>query len=292
MGHLKKNENELSPDWAKKGGGPMKRNTRRKVPAVLPALPVLLVTALLFCLFSPFAAAQTQTEEWVETGRFGAEEPKPPQAAPGGTGLGDRWLYLGLRAGPSLRFYTPAEDTRFTGGDTLSVSLDAALYAGLQILPFLSLQAEAVFTWDNASLWAYRAGSGPDLYDRYTKEYTAFSFQFPLMIKFDFYPGSFRLSPFMGAYYLVAPGKIEASNSLNSDQQSLEYEISPPFGLLGGLSGAMKFGPGLIIADLRYAADLGEFKGRNGDFDTFKRGAVSLTVGYEFGFFTRGAGHE
>jgi hypothetical protein len=59
-------------------------------------------------------------------------------------------------------------------------------------------------------------------------------------------------------------------------------------GFLGGLSGAMKFGPGMIIADLRYAADLGDFEAR--DTKIFRRSMVSFTVGYELGFFTKQKG--
>jgi hypothetical protein len=241
----------------------------------------------LFCLFPAFAAAQTRTEEWVDTGRFGAEEPDDPGAADTAEkGFTADWLYVGLRAGPSLRFYTPAADTPYTGGDTLSVSLDLALEARVQVLAFLSIQAELMFTWDNASLWAYRGT--PHL--RYTKDYRSFSFRIPLVVKYDFYPGRFRLSPFIGAYCVLPLGKLEASNSLDNSRQSLSYELSSPLGLLGGLSGALQFGPGVIIADLRYAADLGEFKGRDTAMEKFRRSMVSFTVGYEFGFFPKKKG--
>jgi hypothetical protein len=261
----------------------MKRHPRRKLPAVLP----LLVTALLFAA-PRSASAQTRTEEWVETGRFGAEEPKDAGTEAAENGLAADWLYLGLRTGPSLRFYTPADDIRYTGGDTLSVSLDMAFQANVQVLSFLSIQAEAVFTWDNASVWAYKNVSGNAV--RYTKDYTAFSLRFPLLVKFDFYPGRFKISPFFGAYYLLPLGQIKASDSLNGNRESLSYELSPPFGLTGGLSGAMKFGPGMIIADLRYAADLGEFKAKNGGMEKFQRSMISFTIGYELGFFAKRKG--
>ncbi|MDR0586544.1 MAG: hypothetical protein LBG26_04835, partial [Treponema sp.] len=220
-------------------------------------------------------------------GRFGAEEPEEPAAPPAAEkGLDTDWLYLGLRAGPSLRFYTPSNDIPYTGGDTLSVALDMALQANVRLLSFLSVQAEAVFTWDNASMWAY-VGT-VNAYDRYTSDFTAFSFQFPFLVKFDFYPGNFRLSPFVGAYYLLPLGKLEASNSLNNDKESLSYRVSPSAGFLGGLSGAMKFGPGMLIADLRYAADLGDF--RAAGTKIFKRSMISFTVGYELGFFPKQKG--
>ncbi|MDR1506247.1 MAG: hypothetical protein LBI67_04015 [Treponema sp.] len=261
----------------------MKKHPRQKLPSA--AVTALLFTALLFAV--PPLFAQTRTEEWVETGRFGTEEPEDPgaQAAPA-KGLDTDWLYLGLRTGPSLRFYTPSDDTPFTGGDTMSVALDIALQANLRLLSFLSVQTEAVFTWDKASMWAY---TGPiTSYNRYTKDYTALSFQIPLIVKFDFYPRDFRLSPFIGAYYLLSLGKLKASDSLSGGKESLSYKVSPSVGFLGGLSGAMQFGPGMLIADLRYAADLGEFEARGAE--VFGRRMISFTVGYELGFFTKQKG--
>jgi hypothetical protein len=274
----------------KKGDGPMKGYFRRKIrgealPAAWPAAPVLL---LLLCLFPPPAAAQTRTEEEVDTGRFGAEEPEDSGAVPE-EDINGKWLRLGLRLGPSLRFYTPSDDTPYTGGDTRAVSMDLALQANLRILPFLSVQAEAIFTWDNASLWAYRKGDNDEV-DRYTNDYTVFFLQFPLLVKFDFYPGKFKISPFFGGYCMVPLGNMGASNSLGGGEHSFSWRVSPPLGLLAGISGARKMGPGAIIADLRYAADLGGIEARNGGTEEFMRGAISLTVGYELGFFSRKGG--
>jgi hypothetical protein len=274
----------------------MKRNPRRKTPVAASAIltvPVVLTApaALFLLLFAvlplPFAAAQSRTEEWVDTGRFGAEEPENGGGAAAARGINSDRLYLGLRAGPSLRFYTSADDTPYTGGDTHAPSLDMAFQANLRILSFLSVQAEALFTWDNASVWAYRSASPTD---RYTKDYTAFSLQFPLLVRLDFYPGKFRVSPFLGVYYLLALGKLKASESLQEGGRSLDYRVSPPIGLLGGLSGAVKFGPGMIFADLRYAADLGTFRAGDGSIEEFRRGMVSLTAGYELGFFAKKQG--
>jgi hypothetical protein len=268
----------------KKGDGSMKGYFRRKIrrAALLAALFPL------FCICSPFAAAQTRTEEEVTTGRFGAEEPEDPGAAAPEKGLDTDWLYLGVRTGPSLRFYTPSDDTRFTGNDTNAVSMDLAFQVNLKVLSFLSIQAEMVFTWDRASLWAYSGGS---MSDRYSRDYTGFSLQFPLIAQFDFYPGRFRISPFLGVYFLVPLGKLQAESSLNGESRSMDYKFSPPLGLLGGLNGALKFGPGAIVADLRYAADLGKLEAAEGKIQEFKRGMISLTVGYEFGFFTKKRGN-
>jgi hypothetical protein len=244
---------------------------------------------LLICCLFPFpAASQTRTEEWVETGRFGAEEPEDSGTAQE-EDLNAKWLRLGLRAGPSIRIYTPSRDPRYTGGDTYTAVLDLAFQANLRVLPFLSVQAEAVFTWDNASLWAYQSS-----HIRYTNDYTAFSLQFPLLVKLDFYPGIFKVSPFLGLYYVTPLGRLKVSDSLgNNSGKTLSCRFSPPLGLVGGLSGALKLGPGAVIADLRYAVDFGDLKAKNGSIDEFRRSMISLSVGYELGFFTRKGGtHE
>ncbi|MDR1105475.1 MAG: hypothetical protein LBL44_03875 [Treponema sp.] len=259
----------------------MKKYTGRK------ALPAVL---LLLCLFPLPVSGQTRTEEVVDTGRFGAEEPEDSGTV-AEEDINDKWLRLGLRAGPSFRFYTPSNDTPYTGGDTQSVSMDLSLQANLRVLPFLSVQAEMVFTWDNASLWAYRLGTNNET-DRYTNDYTAFSLQFPLLVKLDLYPGAFKISPFLGAYLLAPLGKLKASSSLGGGKSSLSWSLSPPLGFLAGVSGSRKVGPGAVIADLRYTADLGALKAKGGTIQEFRRGAVSLTVGYELGFFTRQKGER
>ncbi|MDR1430367.1 MAG: hypothetical protein LBI85_08770 [Spirochaetaceae bacterium] len=263
----------------------MKGYFRRKtqVPVSRTPAPLVLLLAALLCPVFPLSS-QTRTEEWVETGRFGTEETEENSTA-GKEDLNDQWVRLGLRAGPSLRFYTPENDTRYTGNDTHAAALDLAFQANLRVLPFLSVQAEAVLTWDNASLWAYTSDA-----IRYTRDYTAFSLQFPLLVKLDFYPGRFKLSPFLGLYYLAPLGRLKASNSLDDETHSLSYRMSPPLGFTGGMSGALALGPGALIADLRYASDFGSLEAKNGSMEGFRRAAISLTVGYEMGFFSRKGG--
>jgi hypothetical protein len=264
-------------------------------PVPRPALLGL----LLFCLGLPFAAAQTEgssviREEIVDTGRFGAEEPPPLQgaASPEAGGLGAHWLYLGLRTGPSFRFYTPAKDTPYTGGDTFAPSLDIAFQANVRVLPFLSVQGEMLFTWDNASCWAYyRRGTYET--ERYTRDYTSFSLQFPFTVQVNLYPGKFRVSPFAGIYLLAPLGDLRATNSRDSDEQRYSYVYSPPLGLVGGLNIALKMGSGLLFGDLRYAADLGEAKPDQGEIRQYRRSMVSLTLGYEWALLLKkGEAHE
>jgi hypothetical protein len=260
----------------------MRKNPRWK--AVVPLL------VLLCCLFAPCVAAQTRTD--VDTGRFGAEEPELQDAAPRvDPDFFSHRLYLGLRAGPSFRFYTPAKDTPYTGGDTFAPSMDIAFQANLRLLSFLSVQAEIVVTWDNASCWAYdRQGNEME---RYTRDYTTGSLQFPFTVHADLYPGKFKLSPFAGIYLLAPLGELRATDSRGSGTQTDTYVFSPPLGFLGGASLALKMGSGIFFGDLRYMADLGEPKPGHTAILSYRRTMVSLTLGYGWAFLAaKGAGHE
>jgi hypothetical protein len=250
----------------------------------------VLPLAAVFLLFSmaPFFAAAQTTEEHIETGRFGAGEPVNEEAEPVvGTTYKNHWLFLGLRTGPSLRFYTPSGDTAFTGGDTYSASLDAGIQASFQLIPAVSIQAEAVFTWDKASTWQYALNPNKDDLDRYARTFTGFSLQFPITAKLNFYPGKFRVSPFFGGYVLLPLGEMKTGSPLDSEK-TFSYSLSPPLGLLGGLSVGVPLGPGMIFADIRYAADLAEPELKDGGgITTYRRHMAVLSFGYEFGLFKK-----
>ncbi|MDR2047854.1 MAG: hypothetical protein LBP69_00215 [Treponema sp.] len=248
-----------------------------------------LAAALLLFSMAPFFAAAQTTEERIERGRYGASDPVAEEAdSGGGENHHNRWFFLGVRVGPSVRIYTPSEDTAFTGGDTYSPSLEAGIQASLQIVSFFSIQAEAIFTWDNASVWQYTLNTnGRDL-DRYTRRFTGLSLHFPLVAKLNFYPGKFRVSPFFGGYFLLPLGEIKTDSPID-EEESFEYSLSPPFGLLGGLSAGFPLGPGTIFADIRYAADLSgpELKD-SGGISAYRRHGAALSFGYEFGLFKKG----
>jgi hypothetical protein len=252
-----------------------------------PVLP--LMAALLFFGMAPFFAAAQISEERIETGRFGAEEPESEDGSgPGGKTYKNHWLFLGARLGSSLpAFYTPEGDTAFTGGDTYSLSLDLGLQASVQLFSRLSLQAEVNVVLDRGSLWFYALNSNGIDVDSHTRQFTGASLQFPFMAKLNFYPGKFRVSPFLGIEVLVPLGTMRV-NDLFAGERSYAYAYAPPLGLLGGLGAAFPAGPGMIFADLRFAAELGKPELREGGgVETFRRSRVVISAGYEFGFFKK-----
>ncbi|MDR2444702.1 MAG: PorT family protein [Spirochaetaceae bacterium] len=243
-----------------------------------------------FCAVSFVVSAQTVSEE-IESGRFGAEEPAAGTVPDDAVHKG-HWLFLGAHAGPSLRFYTPSGDTAFTGGDTFGVSLEAGLQADLRIAALFSVQAEMLFTWDNASVWQYALNAAGNDLDRYTRRFQSFSLQLPLTARLNFYPGRFRVSPFFGGYVVLPLGSME-TGSYKHEDESFSYTVSPPVGLLGGLCVAYPLKPGIIFADLRYAADLGNPDLHDsGGLETYRRHAVTLSLGFEFGFFQKREGSK
>ena len=246
-----------------------------------------LFAVLLFFGMAPFFAAAQTTEEQIESGRFGAEEPVAEDSEDSGAAFTykNRWLFLGARLGPSLRIYTPQGDTAFTGGDTYGPSLDTGFHANLQILPLFSLQAEMIFTLDKASVWFYTPNAGnPESVDSHTRQFTGYFLQFPFMAKLNFYPGKFRISPFLGAYGIVPLGQMTLND--NTGEETFSYSLTPSLGLLGGLSAAFPAGPGMVFADLRYAADLAEPEEGRG-IETYRGHKLVISLGYEFAFFKK-----
>jgi hypothetical protein len=240
---------------------------------------------MFFCMVSSLAPAQTR-EERIETGRFGADEPDAGDSSAEDIPYKNRWLHLGLRAGPSLGIYIPEDDTAFTGGDSYGASLSAGFQASVEITPLFSVQVEAVFTWDDGSRWEYEFVSGDNDIISYQKRFNGYSLQVPLLAKLNFYPGKFRVSPFLGPYVVVPLGRMDVEERASGG--SYAYSYSPPLGLLAGLSAAFPLGPGMIFADIRYTADFSSPELRDsGGMKTYIRNAAALSLGYEIALFKK-----
>jgi hypothetical protein len=126
--------------------------------------------------------------------------------------------------------------------------------------------------------------------DRHVRTFTGFSLEFPVMAKLNFYPGRFRISPFFGGYFILPLGEMKTGSPVD-EETSFSWSLALPLGLLGGLSVGFPLGPGMIFADIRYAADLAEPElkdsGGNGAIDTYRRHGAALSFGYEFGLFKK-----
>jgi hypothetical protein len=190
--------------------------------------------------------------------------------ATGGSGFGlgsgqdpDHWLHLGLRVGPSLRFHAPMKWTLTQG-----ISFDVGVQLMFQALPYLGIQAELIFTMDNAP---DLAATGNNLG---TQKNNFFSLMFPVIVKGTFHLNQFLIQPLVGVYFpiFLNPG----------------YKISAPVGLTAGITLGIPMGPGNILIDARYSFDFANTTWTNGASNPqYKRSMFSLTVGYEIHFLKK-----
>jgi hypothetical protein len=146
-----------------------------------------------------------------------------------------------------------------------------------QILSFLSIQTEALFTMDTATFWMRDSND-----DIHKEEYSSQSLMFPLVLKGTIRTGRFLIAPFVGMY-----GILPLSSGYSID--------GPPIGFTAGSAFGVQVGPGTLFLDARYAVDLKETvwderpdywpSARPDDYPSYQRSMLSLTVGYEWGFF-------
>jgi hypothetical protein len=190
----------------------------------------------------------------------------------------EKWLWLGLRGGSSLRFYTRPDRLPFIENDVSSfLNLNAAAQVSLHLFPWLDLQAEVNFTTDYA----------PYILDDETKTktepFTSQSLMFPLLARFNLRKGNFMAGLLGGPYFFVPLGQME--NDYYGG--SFDYKMDLPIGYTAGFNIGMKVGPGYLFLDTRWAADLGALKRASDEANLYQRSMVTLNIGYEMGFFTK-----
>jgi hypothetical protein len=201
-------------------------------------------------------------------------------------GWEEKLITAGVRSGISQRWYTEPEKIA-PGAQALN--FEGGLFVSVFLNSLLSFQAEMNFTFDNL---VYRGidrtggeGESGPVYVYANEKYTAYSLTFPLLAKVNFRPGNFRLAPFAGIYAFVPLGEaLYRRNPGGTD--SFSWSAAAPLGYIAGLETAMKLGPGLLIGDIRYSGDFGAItidKG-NGEDTAYRRGGISFTLGYAFGF--------
>ena len=193
----------------------------------------------------------------------------------------DPVLMIGLRAGLSPRWYTSSGE-RSPGAWALR--LEGGIFGAFRLNSWSALELDLLFTGDTQ---VYRGLNGQDEFD--IVKLSSVSLMIPLVFKLKFQAGPVRISPLAGIYGILPLGKTRYETNMGGSPQNAGYAISIPLGINAGLQAAVRAGPGRIFADLRYAGDFGEVRidvddqGKN--YDNYKRNMISISLGYEFGFF-------
>ncbi|MDR2397775.1 MAG: penicillin-binding protein activator LpoB [Spirochaetaceae bacterium] len=203
------------------------------------------------------------------------EASRSPQKANQNQEWKNKWLYVGLRGGVSLRNYTLQKDIPASSVD-LGITFEGAAQLSFQFTRFLALQGEGIFTQDTVKY----LGEG------YEASFTSWWVMLPVALKLTFRPGPVLIAPFAGAYFNLPMGDA-VFQILGSMDRS--YRIFAPLGFMGGLDLGVKLGPGVLFLDARYGMDSGHtsLSDSGGTLQIYTRNMISLSVGYEFGLINR-----
>lgn len=214
----------------------------------------------------------------------------PAQAGGEGDGSGDalgagtyadKWLYLGLRAGPAFGFYARAEGARYTEQAVNNFgNLNAALQASVQLLSFLSVQTEVVFATDYAPFRWLDNKTDPTQISLRGDAMSSFSLMIPLLVKYTYRQPRYYGTVFAGLYAAMPLGEMKSKSG------NFKYSFDTPAGYALGIGTGMRTGPGFLFLDIRWSADLGQTCDDKGD-PLYKRSMVSIGIGYELGLIDK-----
>jgi hypothetical protein len=197
-------------------------------------------------------------------------------------GWEDTLINVGLRSGFSQRWYTAPNET---ASGAYALNFEGGLFASVFLNSFLSLQVELNVTWDSL---VYRGisniGNKEYIPVLANEKYTSYSMTFPFFLKLNFKPGNFRIAPLAGLYVFTPLGKTSYRRTPTGEEETFSLSVDFPMGLIVGLEGAVKFGPGMLIADIRYLGDFGTITIHDADAIAYNRRMFSFTLGYAFGF--------
>jgi hypothetical protein len=172
-------------------------------------------------------------------------------------------VYLGPRTGYSTRFYRAPSGTDYVERTNLASAFQLGAYVSFRPKPFLSIQAEVLFTMDFASFTGF---TGTSL--NHT-EYRFASLMFPLTLGAFLRIGPAFVAPLAGVYAVLPLG---------------DFTVSPlPLGFTAGVEAGAQLRWGTIFLDIRYAADFGETHLDDGT-SLFRRSMVAISLGYGWGF--------
>jgi hypothetical protein len=205
----------------------------------------------------------------------------------------NRWIYVGLRAGGSFRFYIlPTLVKDYSSNFTQNFSYEVAFQLGFRFLSFMSVQMEAIFTQDNAPFRGpkFQLNESEIRYVYYTDSYNSKSLMFPVTVKFPLEFEPYIVSPFAGAYFILPLGQMEvATTEEGGTGGSYEYAYSMQLGLTFGVDLGVRLGPGILFLDLRYNGDLGNTIVQMSDGSTreYTRNMFSFSIGYELAILNK-----
>jgi hypothetical protein len=180
------------------------------------------------------------------------------------------WIYAGVRFGwnavnlnnpPSWK--EPDNRHTFTDYRSINAALSGSIAFFPESVPFFSrfsFQLEGIFTYDIGAV-------------------ESMSIMPVGLLKFQVYrQGSMLFSLFGGAYLQFSLDK----------QDTVAYSLLPPVGISAGLSFGGKLDPlpGIFSIDLRFSVDLFDTYVKADD-EGYRRMAITLSVGYEYGFITK-----
>jgi hypothetical protein len=244
--------------------------------------------ALLDWLFS-WAGKNAESASAGEAAQTGQAK-APEGAASGATARGqtpavpaaEHWLYAGLRAGLSLAWYTREEVLPFSEDMTAWFgNVEVALYGFAPLLKAGTVhrfgpQFEAAFTTDYAPFRMTDPGAGTNN----LTPFSSLSLAFPLLAKYAYTKSDHFASVFGGVYLTVPLGEMK------NDKIGGSFGVQPPLGWIAGTGMGIKAGPGTVLLEFRWAADIGETISGSEEH-IYRRSRFILSVGYEYGFFPK-----
>jgi hypothetical protein len=192
----------------------------------------------------------------------------------------NKWLYMGLQAGFSPRFYVMPGEYSKTGSsyNIPRFTFDTGLRMEIQLFPSLEqgktfsfgLQSGLDFTMDSAEFSYYdrTAGdSGP-----FQGKLSTMSISVPLLAKFNIKPGQFVLGPYGGVYFI---------------QPLSRYKLTVPLGYTGGFNIGYKIGAAsALFFDFRFSGDIGKTVIPENNV-SYNRYQLIFSMGFEWGFLTK-----
>ncbi|MDR0553833.1 MAG: hypothetical protein LBG76_03405 [Treponema sp.] len=203
----------------------------------------------------------------------------------------EKWLYLGLRGGGSLRL-SAQSSTLFWEDQSISfpyitplwdfVNMNAAFHIAVHLFTLgklqIDVQAEAIFTTDHASFTWLDNGNTEQ------SPFKSMSLMFPLLARFSLRENILSMGIQGGVYYTLPLGQME--NKALVQGSSFDYALDLPLGYTAGIYFGVKAGPGSLFLDARWADDLGEFQNNAGE-PLYHRSMIIVNFGYELGIITK-----